>query len=108
MEEEVEEEQQEDEDEEEAESYLDVIKAIKDHIHKLSILELRREIDLYYLFANFTKLRYLHLTLGRKKAGKDFENRLVGMKISDMHILAGVLPNLPKLVNNQFLQKRGT
>lgn len=75
-----------------------VVQALKDHIYKLQVLELRRDLDLYFLFANFNKLRALHLCLGRKKAGRDFENLLVGMKLSDMHVIASVILNLPDLV----------
>lgn len=78
---------------------------MRDYVHKLVVFEFRKEVDLMNLLQNLPNLRFLHLTMGRKKAGMDFEHRFVGMKISDVDIIAHSLVNLQQLVR-VFLNQR--
>lgn len=77
----------------------DILDATKEYITKLKILEVMTVFDLYEIMSPLKNIESLHLTLGRKKAGMDFEKSMTGMKLSDIENLANALHTLKNLVN---------
>jgi hypothetical protein len=75
-----------------------LLDAIHNYVYKLNILEVMCELDLFNILSKLKNLTYLQVTLGRKKAGMNFEKSMVGMKLSDMENLTLAIAEMPNLV----------
>lgn len=60
------------------------------------------ELDLFNILSKLKNLTHLHLTMGRKKAGMDFDKSMVGMKLTDMENLSMAMSDMENLVNFKF------
>ena len=76
------------------------------YIFELTVLEVLTEFNLYTIFTKLKSLKRLHLTLGRKRAGMDFDRSMVGMKLTDVENLGSAFGHLKKLVTKNFDRKK--